>query len=144
MEGLIYLQDQYGLHLKWKLWAMIARDSYLFLQGIYILAKRVSIMLYFILSIYDSFHSHIIFPLSLSNFYILDNITPYMYPVKVCCVCRRIKKVVQSTMVLRAGSIHALWSNDFTWGLWEGKLLLLIYALYSPLWDESSWCWKLQ
>jgi len=40
MEGLVYLQDQHGLHLKWKLWPMIVRDLCHLLQGIYIPANR--------------------------------------------------------------------------------------------------------
>ena len=59
----------------------------------------------------------------LSKFYILY-IMPFMNLVEICCVCRRIKKVVQSTMVLRADSFSTLRSNDLTWGLWEGMVLL--------------------
>lgn len=43
----------------------------------------------------------------------------------ICCICRRIEKVVQSIMVLGAYSIHTLWSNDSAWDLREGMLLVL-------------------
>lgn len=129
MEGLVYLQDQHGLHLKWKLWVMIVRDSYLFLQGISIPANRVSIMSFILFSVYDSCNSHV--------FCISDIVT--LHVVKICYICRRIKKVVQSTVVFRGYSINSLWSNPFAWDLWEGKLLLCYFSTFTT----QSWFFSL-
>ena len=132
MEGLVYLQDQHGLHLKWKLWVMIVRDSYLFLQGISIPANRVSIMSFILFSVYDSCNSHV--------FCISDIVT--LHVVKICYICRRIKKVVQSTMVFRGYSINTLWSNPFAWDLREGISYCCV-IFYFQLLDDSSHFWKI-
>jgi len=92
---------------------MTVNDSLLFLLGIYTQANRVLYSLVISLGISN-----------LDGFDIRPNFLGVLILWYWTC-CRRAKKVVQPTMVLRNDTFNPIWSFSFTWSFWKGIFLLL-------------------